>query len=253
MKLSYFIAALTFTCCGSLGFLAMADDKSAPPIPNPSAQANSSHDLEQSALLKQGLDVASKGNREAAIRDYYDPVIAYYEGAYNDQHKHYFSARSAPEALLYALDGAKTKTDTIVVSPNWVEAHFMKGFAFVDLGQLNAALAEFETALKLAPANSQVRAELGSLFTREKDYSKALETYQRAEQDAELSPPEAKTLDRVRAYHGLGYAYTELGQWDDAEKMYRQALAIDSNDQHSLKELQYIQKQRIAHGSPVTP
>jgi hypothetical protein len=33
--------------------------------------------------------------------------------------------------------------------------------------------------------------------------------------------------------------------------MYRKALAIDSNDQHSLKELQYIQQRRNAHSAPV--
>ena len=155
------------------------------------------------------------------------------------------------EALLYALDGAKTKTETLVVSRNWVEAHFMKGFALVDLGQLDAARVEFDAALTLGPHNSQVRGELGSLYNRQKDFSKALESYQRAEQDVEFSPPEAKTLDRVRAYHGLGYAYTELAQWDKAEEMYRKALAIDSNDQRSLKELQYIQQQRAAHAAPV--
>jgi tetratricopeptide (TPR) repeat protein len=250
MKLSHIVTALAFTCCVSLGCRVMADDTPAP-IPDAAAQANNAHDLEQSALLKQGLDLAAKGSLQVAIRDYYDPVIAYYEGTYSNKHKHYFSARGVTEALLYALDGAKTKTDTLVVSRNWVEAHFVKGFALVDLGQLNAAHAEFDAALKLAPHNSQVRAELGSLYNRQKDFSKALESYQRAEQDTEFSPPEAKILDRARAYHGLGYAYTELGQWDNADKMYRKALAIDSNDQHSLKELQYIQQQRNAHSAPV--
>jgi tetratricopeptide (TPR) repeat protein len=239
MKLSHIVTALAFTCCVSLGCRVMADDTPAPPIPDAAARANNTHDLEQSALLEQGLELAAKGSLEAAIHDYYDPVIAYYEGTYNNKHKHYFSARGVTEALLYALDGAKTKTDTLVVSRNWVEAHFVKGFALVELGQLNAAHGEFDAALTLAP--------LGSLYNRRKDFSKALESYQRAEQDAEFSPPEAKTLDRTRAYRGLGYAYTELGQWDNADQMYRQALAIDSNDQHSLKELQYIQQQRNAH------
>jgi len=126
----------------------------------------------------------------------------------------------------------------------------VKGFALVDLGQLDAAQVEYDAALKLAPHNSQVRAELGSLYNRQKDFAKALENYQRAEQDAEYSPPEAKTLDYVRAYHGLGYAYTELGQWDDADKMYRKALAIDSNDRHSLNELQYIQQHRKVRIAP---
>jgi tetratricopeptide (TPR) repeat protein len=250
MKLARIVIALGFACCLVLARPVTADDAPAP-TPGEAAQANNAHDLEQSARLKQGLDLATKGSLQVAIRDYYDPVIAYYEGTYNDKHKHYFSARGVAEALLYALDGAKTKTETLVVSRNWVEAHFMKGFALVDLGQLDAARVEFDAALTLGPHNSQVRAELGSLYNRQKDFSKALESYQRAEQDVEFSPPEAKTLDRVRAYHGLGYAYTELGQWDKAEEMYRKALAIDSNDQRSLKELQYIQQQRAAHAAPV--
>jgi tetratricopeptide (TPR) repeat protein len=250
MKLAHLVTALGFACCISLGCHVMADPTPAP-IPAAAAQTNDAHDREQSALLQQGLVLAAKGSFEVAIRSYYDPVIAYYEGTYNNEHKHYFSARGMAEALLYALDGAKTRTDTVVVSRNWVEAHFVKGFALVNLGQLNAARAEFDAALKLAPHNSQVRAELGSLYNRQKDFPKALETYQRAEQDVEFSPPEAKTLDRARAYRGLGYAYTELGQWDNAVKMYREALAIDSNDQLSLKELQYIQHQRNANSAPV--
>jgi tetratricopeptide (TPR) repeat protein len=252
MKLSQIVTALAIACCVSLACRVMADDASAP-IPGAAAQADNAHDLEQAALLKKGLDLAAKGSPQVAIRDYYDRVIAYYEGTYNDEHKHYFSARSVKEALLYALDGAKTRADTLVVSRTWVEAHFVKGFALVDLGQLDAARAEFDAALKLAPHNSQVRAELGSLYNRQKDFSKALESYQLAEQDAEFSPPEAKTLDCIRAYHGLGYAYTELGQWDNADKMYRKALAIDSNDQLSLKELQYIQQRRNAHAADAAP
>jgi hypothetical protein len=43
----------------------------------------------------------------------------------------YFNARSETEALLYAMQGAVDETAVTVVSRNWVEAHFMKGFALV--------------------------------------------------------------------------------------------------------------------------
>ncbi|HEY6926189.1 MAG TPA: tetratricopeptide repeat protein [Steroidobacteraceae bacterium] len=250
MKAARIVTALACIYCLSPGCRAMADDTSAPPL-DASAESNRAHDLEQSALFKQGLELAAKGDREAAIHDCYDPVIAYYERTHADSHKQYFSARSTAEALLYALEGAKTNTDTLVVSRNWLEAHFLKGFTLIDLRQLDAAHAEFDAALKLAPHNSQVRAELGSLYNRQGDFTKALETYQRAVDDAEFSPPEAKTLDRVHAYHGLGYAYTELHQWDEAEKAYRKSLDIDPKNTLSLKELSYIQQQRKAHPESV--
>jgi hypothetical protein len=52
----------------------------------------------------------------------------------------------------------------------------------------------------------------------------------------------------VRAWRGQGYAYTELQQWDAAEKIYHQSLALDKSDHRSLQELEYIQKQRSAQG-----
>jgi len=250
MKLSRIVAGLAFTCCLMLWYQVMADDGSPAPIAGPPARSNKAPDLEQSALLKQGLDLAAKGSLQGAIRDCYDPVIAYYERTYNDKRKHYFSARGAAEALLYVVEGANTNTATLVVSRNWVEAHFLKGFALVDLGQLDAARAEYDAALKLAPDNSQVRAEIGSLDNRQRKFDEALESYQRAEEDSQYSPPEAKSLDRIHAYHGLGYAYTELRQWDKADEMYRKALEIDSNDHHALNELQYIQHQRTAQETP---
>lgn len=251
MRAAHIVTALACTGCLSMGCRVMADDTPPPPPDIASPETNNAHDLEEAALLKQGLDLVAKGDRETAIRDCYDEVIAYYERTYTDNHKQYFSARGVTEALLYTLEGAKTKTDTLVLSRNWLEAHFLKGFALVDLGQLDAAHTEFDAALKLAPHNSQVRAELGSLYNRQKDFTKALETYQRAIDDAEYSPPEAKTLDRVHAYHGLGYAYTELQQWDDAEKAYRKSLDIDPKNTLSLKELIYIQQKRNAHTGTV--
>jgi Flp pilus assembly protein TadD len=214
-------------------------------------QASDKLDAEQRARLLLGLAVATGGNPNprAAISEFYDPVIAFYEATYTDKRQRYFSARSETEALLYSMQGAVDQAATTVVSRNWVEAHFMKGFALVDLQQLDAARVEYETALKLAPHNSQVLAELGDLYNREKNFTKALETFRLAETDSEYSPPEAKDHDRARAWRGQGYAYTELKQWDVAEKMYRQSLALDKNDQRSVQELQYIQKQRSAQAA----
>jgi tetratricopeptide (TPR) repeat protein len=249
MRLAYLSMPLMVALCLFAGGLSSAQPADPAPVAGPQARDK---DAEQWARLQQGLALAGGGNPRAAISQFYDPVIAFYEITYTDPHQHYFSARSTAEALMYAVEGAKEHTATTVVSRNWVEAHFMKGYALVDSQDLDAARAEYERALKLAPHNSQVRAEVGSLYNRQKDFTKALETYHIAEMDSEFSPPEAKDLDRARAWRGQGYAYVELRQWDDAERMYRQSMALDKSDQHSQQEIQYIQRQRNAQG-PDTP
>lgn len=218
-------------------------------VPAADTQSSNKFDAEQSERLQRGLALATGGNPRAAISEYYDPVIASYEAMYTDSHWRYFSARSLAEALLYTVQGANAHAATKVVSRNWTESHFLKGYALVDLHELDAARVELEAALKLAPHNSQVLAELGGVYNQQKNFTKALEAYQLAEEDSAYSPPEAKNIDRARACRAQGYAYVELRQWDDAERMYRQSLALDKNDQHSQQEIKYIQQQRSGQGA----
>jgi tetratricopeptide (TPR) repeat protein len=250
MKLAYFSAPLMVALCSFDARILFAEP--ADPQPVAGSQVDDKLDAEQSARLQQGIALATSGNPRAAISQFYDPVITFYETTYTDPHQHYLSARSTTEALLYLVEGANQHSATTVVSRNWVEAHFLKGYALVDLQDLDAAHAEYERALKLAPRNAQVRCELGNIYNLRKEFTKALETYHIAEIDSEYSPPEAKDLDRARAWRGQGYAYVELRQWDDAERMYRQSMALDKSDRHSQKEIEYIQKQRSAQG-PDTP
>lgn len=235
--------ALALAICLFVGGRSLGESGAQAPVAGTRANIR---DAEQSGRLQQGLQLATGGNPRLAISQFYDPVIAFYEATYADHSQRYFSARSLPEALLYLAEAAKVHRATTVVSRNWVEAHFLKGYALVDMQDLDGARVEFETALELAPHNSQVRAELGGLYNRQKDFTKALQTYQLAEVDSEYSPPEAKDLDRARAWRGQGYAYVELRRWDDAERMYRQSLALDKSDQHSQREIQYIEKQKSA-------
>jgi hypothetical protein len=58
MKLARIVTALGFTCCIVLARPVTADDAPAP-TQGEAAQANNAHDLEQSARLKQGLDLAT--------------------------------------------------------------------------------------------------------------------------------------------------------------------------------------------------
>jgi tetratricopeptide (TPR) repeat protein len=249
MKLARLSAALLIALC----LLAERSTLAESPRAGTETQAGDQRDAEQSARLQQGMALAGGGNPRAAISQFYDPVIAFYETTNADKSQRYFSARSTTEALLYLAESANQHASATVVSRNWVDAHFLKGYALVDLQDLDAARAEYEKALGLAPHNAQVRGELGNLHNLRKEFTQALETYHIAEIDSEYSPPETKDGDRARAWRGEGYAYVELRQWDDAERMYRQSLSLDKSDRHSLQEIQYIQKQRKAEGPGAPP
>ncbi|MDR0233227.1 MAG: tetratricopeptide repeat protein, partial [Zoogloeaceae bacterium] len=78
---------------------------------------------------------------------------------------------------------------------------------------------------------SQFLSELGHIYQLEKNWPMAQHAFQRAEAAAKsFSPPDAANMGLSRAWRGLGYAYVELGQLDEAEKMYKQCLELDKND-----------------------
>jgi tetratricopeptide (TPR) repeat protein len=199
---------------------------------------------EQAARLGQGLALANNGKLQDAIAQYYDPVIATYESAYAGKDQRYYSARTVAESLEYVLEAAPTHTTTTVLSKNWGYAHFLKGYALVDLGQLDPARIELEAAVQLSPHNAQFLSELANLYYGQMDNGKALQLYLRAEKDTQFSPPQTKDTELSRAWRGQGLVYLRMARLDDAEKLYRQCLALNGNDRTALQQIQYIQSER---------
>jgi len=195
-------------------------------------------------LLDDGTKLLMAKKPKEAI-EYFEKIAADYEKRFKNDNDKIFCARSPAESLLYLLESANNKKNAKVVSSNWAYAYFMKAYALIELGKLNESKSNLERALALSPWNSQFLSELGHVYQLEKNWPLALQTYQRAEEAAKAaSPPESKNAELSRAWRGLGYVYVELSQLDEAEKMYRQCLELDKNDQRALNELRYIQDLR---------
>jgi tetratricopeptide (TPR) repeat protein len=113
-----------------------------------------------------------------------------------------------------------------------------------DLPRLGEAKATLQQALKLSPFNSQYLAEMGEINALEKNWSKAEQLYQEAEDNAPLSPDASGADDLARARRGLGYVLVELGKLDDAEKKYQQCIAANPNDTKAKAELEYVREQK---------
>src|SRR5206468_5442819 len=126
----------------------------------------------------------------------------------------------------------------------WSDAYFMKAYALEELGRMGEAKATLQQALKLSPFNAQYLAEMGQIYAREKNWSKAVQLYREAEDNAPLSPSEARAGDLARARRGLGYVLVELGKLDEAEKKYQQCIAANPNDSKAKAELGYVREQK---------
>ncbi len=189
--------------------------------------------------LQEGVRLVSSGNPEEAI-PYFDKAAAGYEARHRDGKAKIYCARTSTESLAYMVRAAAAKTEAVVYSADWAYAYYVKAYALVDLGQIPEAKRQLERALELSPENSQFLSELGHLYQAERDWTKALEMFRAAEAAASLSPADAKNQELARAWRGVAYVLVEQGKLDEAEKIYRQCLDLDKDDQKAQSELRYV-------------
>lgn len=162
-----------------------------------------------------------------------------------------YCARGPEETIVYAAMAAAAKQDAIVVEPTWSDAHFLKAYALLELKRLDDARASLERALSMAPYNSQYLSEMAYTFQAEGRWDEAIERYQQAESAAEgYSPPDVRAGELSRALRGQGYALIELGRLDEAQAIYRRAIAADPADKASARELEYIRMLRSKQQAP---
>ena len=216
-----------------------------------SAQASDPDQDAQIEILKEGLQQLQQGNTADAIA-IADQVIAHYEAKYGDAKTQWFVARSPQEALLYMvraassdLKGADKRNATAITTIAWPEAYYLKGYALVEVGEPDKGKQPLERAIQLMPYNSQYLSELGNIYQSQKNWSKAMELYTRAESASEFSDEDVKLRDKTRAKRGIGFVLVEQDKLDEAEKEYKECLALDPNDSHSPQELEYIRLLRL--------
>jgi len=125
----------------------------------------------------------------------------------------------------------------------------MKAYALVEMGKRVEAMSALKQAIALSPWNSQYLSELGYLYAANKDWNKALETYQAAEEHAALSPDDTKTEELGKARRGVGYVLVELGKLDEAEKKYEQCLKENPKDSKAAAELEYVRQRKAKQKS----
>jgi tetratricopeptide (TPR) repeat protein len=89
-----------------------------------------------------------------------------------------------------------------------------------ETGDIDGAIADLETAVRMAPGLSTIYSNLGNLYAKKGWLDKAVGQYNRAIQ---FNPNESK------AYHNRAGAYMTLGRFWDAIRDYDRAISLDPN------------------------
>lgn len=104
--------------------------------------------------------------------------------------------------------------------------HYDLGLAFKEMGLIDEAIAEFQTALMGGTERLKVYEELGQCFIRKGQYNVALKVLQRA-----LKAPASDEEEMIGVYYHMGQCYEQLGQRAQARDAYEKVLALDPSFQ----------------------
>jgi tetratricopeptide (TPR) repeat protein len=202
-------------------------------------------DVEQENLLLDAKLAIKNGMSQQAIDRALDPIIVTFEHRWGYSPKRVYSARTQAETIYYLGESLARKEDAIVIGPVWAEAFELKAYALVDLGRNDEASVTLDKALALEPQQAAFLEELGARYETEKNWQRAMETFERAETAANLfTPPALHNDELARAWRGKAFVDVELGRLDEAEQLYLRCLDLDKNDKRAAAELGYVRHKR---------
>ncbi len=146
------------------------------------------------------------------ILDLTQGQIFYFDG-------HYTEARNAFDQAVTAIPkGMEAQVQAEAL-------YFYRGNTLYYLNQKDAALADYQQALKLNPKDALVYNNMGMIHHDQGDSTQALADYQQALQ---IDPNDAQ------AYNNRGLVYQEQGDDDDALKDYKAALQLQPDFPEAL-------------------
>ncbi len=193
--------------------------------------------------VEQGYKYLQSGKLNQAVEEF-DLAIKKCEPLFVEGKKIY-TARTSVESLMYVVLAAGKNEAAEVLDTTCSDAYYLQGYATLDFGKIEEAETYLQKAVSMAPMNSLYLSELGHIYQVKRDWSQALAYFTEAEDAAQTYTPEdIKISELGRAKRGVGFNLIELGKLDDAERKFREALALDGGDKVARNELEYIKQLR---------
>lgn len=190
--------------------------------------------------LGEAIQLIQSGQPQKAV-DILDPLLAEYEKLHPGIGYKLCRVEDYETNAYASLPGGSA---AILVDGGWCIALWAKGFALIDLQQLDNAVPYLERAVKLAPLHPHYLSELGYAYQAQKQWQRSYDLYARAAEAAKRESGERQKKSLRRAWFGMAYDLIELGNLDQAETWLRKCLELTPDDQKVKDELQYIQDEK---------
>ena len=150
-------------------------------------------------------------------------------------------------AAVYLMQGSYTKSipllkKVIQLEPNDPDAHNNLGIALKELGDLDDAIASYNTALQLKPNYPDAHNNLGNALKQKGDLTAAVASYNTA---IKLNPSDPD------AHNNLSIALQEKGDLDAAIASYNTALQLKPNDPKTHNNLGIALQEKGHHNAAI--
>ena len=197
----------------------------------------------RSAKLGQAI-AAIQSQKPAEATAILQPLLVDYEKLYAGEKRKIYCAHNPKQAILYMAEAGAAKQEAIAIDSGWCIALWARGFALIDMQQLDAAVPFLERAVALSPSHAHYLSELAYAYQTQKKWQLSYDVYGRAAAAAALEEGDQRKRSLRRAWFGMGFDLIELGRLDEAEKLFNQCLELFPDDQKVKDELQYVREQR---------
>jgi len=109
---------------------------------------------------------------------------------------------------------------SLQINPNFADAHSNLGSALAQKGQVDQAMVQYQESLQIYPNSSDAHSKLGTAFLQKGQMEQAMAQFQKA---LEINPNIAE------AQNNLGLTFSQKGQVDEAIAHFQRALEINPN------------------------
>jgi len=155
-------------------------------------------------------------------QDWQNPIIFYKKNlAYTPnsfiQHNNLGMAYAAAGRL---ADSVAEYQTAIKIQDVYPQAHYNLANSLRDLGRLDEALAEYEKAILISPSFQAPYNNLLAIYLSQNDRAKAEDVLERAKRE----------FDEFNYYYIAGAVYYNFGDYDQAIKLWRQALELNQDN-----------------------